>query len=57
MDDSAAGDDQMITFNYMDLELLAEELREFTLDIEVLAPKELIDTVRKGLEKVVAEHA
>ncbi|CAB4643060.1 MAG: WYL domain-containing protein [Actinobacteria bacterium] len=57
MDDSTAGDDRIITFNYMDLELLAEELREFILDIEVLGPKELIETMRKGLEKVVAEHA
>ncbi|CAB4644662.1 unannotated protein [freshwater metagenome] len=57
MDDSTGGDDRIITFNYMDLELLAEELREFTLDIEVLGPKELIETMRKGLEKVVAEHA
>jgi proteasome accessory factor B len=57
MDDSAASGDQVITFNYMDLELLAEELREFTLDIEVLGPRELIETMRKGLEKVVAEHA
>jgi predicted DNA-binding transcriptional regulator YafY len=57
MDDSAASGDQVISFNYMDLELLAEELREFTLDIEVLGPRELIETMRKGLEKVVAEHA
>lgn len=57
MDDSAVGADQVITFNYMDLELLAEELREFIQDIEVLGPKELIDAMRKGLEKVVAEHA
>jgi predicted DNA-binding transcriptional regulator YafY len=57
MDDSASSDDQVISFNYMDVELLAEELREFTLDIEVLAPKELIESMRKGLEKVVSDHA
>jgi proteasome accessory factor B len=57
MDDSALSSDQVISFNYMDLELLAEELREFVLEIEILSPKELVSTMRSGLEKVVADHA
>ena len=41
----------------MDLHLLAEELRELGDSVEVLAPPALLDAIRKGLEKVVADHA
>jgi predicted DNA-binding transcriptional regulator YafY len=41
----------------MDLALLAEELRDFAMDIEVLKPKELEDLVRAGFEKVASDHA
>lgn len=46
-----------IDVHYMDLYLLAEELRELGPDIQVLAPVELRDVIRQGLEKVVSDHA
>lgn len=45
------------SFEYMDLHLLAEELRELGDSVEVLAPAALVDAIRKGLERVVADHA
>ena len=45
------------SFEFMDLHLLAEELRELGDSVEVLAPPALLDAIRKGLEKVVADHA
>lgn len=57
MDDSTNLKDDVISLNYMDLELLAEELREFVLDIEILKPKDLVAALNNGLEKVVADHA
>jgi predicted DNA-binding transcriptional regulator YafY len=41
----------------MDLALLAEELRDFAMDIEVVKPKELEDLIRAGFEKVASDHA
>jgi predicted DNA-binding transcriptional regulator YafY len=57
LDDSLSSASQTISFNYMDLALLAEELRDFAMDIEVLKPKELEDLVRAGFEKVASDHA
>ena len=45
------------SFNFMDLHLLAEELRELGPDIEILEPVELQDAIRHGLEKVASDHA
>jgi predicted DNA-binding transcriptional regulator YafY len=45
------------SFHYMDLYLLAEELRELGPDVEVLEPVELKDAIRLGLEKVASDHA
>jgi proteasome accessory factor B len=45
------------SFHYMDLHLLAEELRELGPDIEILEPEELRDVIRQGLEKVASDHA
>ena len=45
------------SFHYMDLHLLAEELRELGPDIEILEPEELRDAIRLGLEKVANDHA
>lgn len=45
------------SFEYMDLHLLAEELRELGDSVEVIAPAALVEAIRKGLERVVADHA
>ncbi len=45
------------SFHYMDLHLLAEELRELGSDIEILEPQELQEAIRLGLEKVASDHA
>lgn len=55
--DSSQADSAKITFNYMDLHLLAEELRDFVLDIKVTRPRELNDLIRAGFEKVASDHA
>lgn len=54
LEDSA---EDQITFNYMDLALLAEELRELGPDVQVIEPKELREAIRRGLEKVASDHA
>lgn len=46
-----------IELEYMDLHLLAEDLRDFGADIKVLRPKQLIETVTAGFEKVASAHA
>jgi predicted DNA-binding transcriptional regulator YafY len=45
------------SIKYMDLHLLAEELRELGPDLEVLNPVELKDAIQKGLERVANDHA
>jgi proteasome accessory factor B len=45
-----------IDLNYMDLNLLADELREYALDIEVVRPTELREAIRAGFEKVANSH-
>jgi predicted DNA-binding transcriptional regulator YafY len=45
------------SFHYMDLHLLAEELRELGPDVEIVEPKALQDAIRLGLEKVASDHA
>jgi proteasome accessory factor B len=57
LDDDPSATDGVIRFNYMDLSLLAEELRDYAADIRVIAPKQLADTMRSGFEKVVSDHA
>ena len=44
------------SFTYMDLQLLAEEIRELD-DVVILAPQSLIEAVNRGFERVVADHA
>lgn len=46
-----------VSFEFMDLHLLAEELSQFALEIEVIAPTKLRDAIRAGFEKVAADHA
>lgn len=57
LDDSSTSKDGLISFNYMDLELLAEELRDFGSDVSVIKPKELAEAVKAGFQKVVSDHA
>jgi predicted DNA-binding transcriptional regulator YafY len=57
LDDSLSAASQTISFNYMDLALLAEELRDFAIDLEVVKPRELEDLIRAGFEKVASDHA
>jgi proteasome accessory factor B len=53
---TSAAENSRLTLHYMDLHLLAEELLEFVLDIEVVQPTELKDLIRSSLEKVASEH-
>jgi len=53
----AAGADSVIELNYMDEELLAEDLLEFGSSVRVLAPQSLALRIRESLEKVVIQHA
>lgn len=57
LDGSPRSKDGIVAFNYMDLELLAEELRDFGNEVSVLKPKELADAVFAGFQKVVEAHA
>lgn len=57
LDDAEAGSGGLVTFNYMDLSLLAEELRGFAMDVKVIQPKELGELIRVGFEKVASDHA
>ena len=57
LDDAEPGTSGQVSFNFMDLSLLAEELRNFALDVKVLEPKELSELVRSGFEKVASDHA
>ena len=45
------------SFNFMDLNLLADELRQYGKTIEVIEPEALRAAIRRGLEKVVSQHA
>jgi len=45
------------TLRYMDVDLLAATLRRYAAQVEVLTPDSLKDSIRSGLEKVVADHA
>lgn len=49
--------DAEVSFEYMDLHLLAEELSVFALDIKVVSPRELDEAIRAGFEKVASDHA
>jgi proteasome accessory factor B len=57
LDDAPSTSDGLVTINYMDLYLLAEELRDFSLDVKIVRPKELAQLIRSGFEKVASDHA
>lgn len=45
-----------VSFHYMDLWLLAEELRDYAGDFKVIGPSELAEAIQIGYEKVAADH-
>ncbi|MEY4647948.1 MAG: hypothetical protein RL009_364 [Actinomycetota bacterium] len=51
------GPDGEVVLNFMDLHLLAEQIRGFGRSVTVVSPPELADVIRRGLEKVVNQHA
>jgi proteasome accessory factor B len=53
---SDASKAQDIELHYIDLYLLAEELREYIFDLESIKPQALADAVNEGFEKVVNLH-
>ena len=53
----AAGKDAEISFSYMDVHLLAEELSEYANDISVIAPPALAKAIRTRFEAVANAHA
>lgn len=53
---SGTADEAEISFNYMDKWLLAEELRDYAGDFEVIGPRDLAEAIREGFERVAAEH-
>jgi proteasome accessory factor B len=55
--DDQAGDWAEIAISYMDVDLLAEELSEYALDIRVLGPKVLDQVIRSRFEAVANAHA
>ncbi|MFM6971981.1 MAG: helix-turn-helix transcriptional regulator [Rhodoluna sp.] len=57
LDDSPEATDGLLSIHYMDVHLLAEELRDFVFDIQVVKPKELAQAIKSGFEKVAADHA
>lgn len=46
-----------ITINYMDEELLSEDILDLAADVKVLEPKSLIDRIENAIRKVVSDHA
>lgn len=57
LDDDPTATDGTVKFNYMDLDLLAQELRDYATDIKIVSPKRLTEVMRHGFEKVVSDHA
>jgi proteasome accessory factor B len=45
-----------VSFHYMDLWLLAEELRDYAGDFKVIGPSELASAIQLGYERVAADH-
>ena len=46
-----------VELHYHDIYVLAEQLREYANQIEVLRPEALADLIRSGFEKVADQHA
>lgn len=57
LDDSSNSTTGEVEFSYMDLQLLAEDLSDYALDIEVLSPPELAKAIQDHFEAVLTSHA
>ena len=53
------GNSEYVTheLHFMDAWLLADELREFAADVEIIGPATLAKAYREGFERIAAEHA
>lgn len=56
MDDVAHEKADEVSFNFMDVYLLADDLRQYAGDIEVIRPANLREIIEAGFEKVVELH-
>lgn len=56
LDLGANSNSGQVELNYYDKHVLAEQLREYGSQIEVLKPKELAEIIRDGFQKVVDLH-
>lgn len=56
MPNGATGEYAELELHYMDLWLLADELRDYAGQFKVVRPEELNKAIRFGYEKVAAEH-
>lgn len=50
-------EDGVLKLHYQDLHLLAEELREYGTDVQIIEPSDLALAVRLGFEQVANDHA
>jgi proteasome accessory factor B len=46
-----------ITINYMDEELLSEDILDLASDVQVISPESLVKRVNDAIQRVVSEHA
>jgi proteasome accessory factor B len=53
---AGSSEEEEFEIQYMDLWLLADELRDYAGDFVVVEPKELDEAIRHGYEKVAADH-
>jgi proteasome accessory factor B len=51
------GESNSVELNYMDEDLLAEDLMEFGGEVKVISPESLANRIRSRLERVVKIHA
>jgi len=57
LDAPGALQDGRHSFNFMDVHLLGEELRQYGRSVTVIEPEALKQAVRRGFEKVASQHA
>jgi proteasome accessory factor B len=53
---AGTSDEEELELQYMDLWLLADELRDYAGDFKVISPTELDKAIKHGYEKVAADH-
>jgi proteasome accessory factor B len=57
LSESSSSAEGLVTVKYMDLHLLADELRAYGRTVSVIKPPELKQAIAKGLQRVVSQHA